>query len=288
MPMELSFSSEWELAVEPDAAAWCDEPLATEHEELAEELEIPASASAQPLQTDAWNLGSESRSPMSRAVAMAAAFVPLMLSAQPVFGAPPVEVTVPAPTQENAAPTQASPMPVEGPAEVSAASIWNGLRDHHVLLTLSDGTTFRGTVLSATDDVLVCARASDGLMVLISIGLVSTVHVEGLPAAPKPKAAPNGQALIVFGSIATAIGGALTIAGAAVGASCATGYYEGYICPYYSLPLGLTGVVNLAVGIPLLVAGVRKRAASRAAEPAVSAFVLPGREGVMGGVGLRF
>jgi hypothetical protein len=279
--LELWFSSDWEAEAEPDGTSWC-EPLGAEHEELVDELEIPASASEPPLEPESWNLGS---------LAMVAAFVPLMLGAQPALAAPPAADSVPAPTQENAAPPQASATPTEGPAEIHAtASVWDGLRDHHVLLTLKDGTIFRGMVLGATSEVLTCAREGDGLMVLISINLVSTVHVEGLPTPKPPKSPPNGQGLIVFGSIATAIGGALTIAGAAVGAACATdSYYPGYICPYYSLPLGIVGVVNLAVGIPLLVTGLKKRAASRDPKnPAVSTFVLPGRSGAMAGVGLRF
>jgi hypothetical protein len=224
--LELSFSSDWEAEAEPDATSWCDEMLAAEHEELVDELEIPASVSEEPLQPESWNLGS---------LAMVAAFVPLMLSAQPALASPPQlppDTTVPAPTQENAAPTQetAAPMqvtvvPIEGPAEARAtASIWEGLADHHVVLTLNDGTIFRGMVLSATSDVLTCARASDGQVVFIGVNLVSTAHVEGLPEPTKPKPPPNGQGLIVFGSIATAIGGALAIGGAAAVGACMVAY----------------------------------------------------------------
>jgi hypothetical protein len=95
-----------------------------------------------------------------------------------------------------------------------------------------------------------------------------------------------------MGSIATAIGGVLTVAAAGVAGSCASDDYYGYtyICPYITLPLGIVGVANLAAGIPMLTAGLRKRAAAReAAEaPAITGFVAPGRHGAMAGFGLRF
>ncbi|HVH99771.1 MAG TPA: hypothetical protein VM869_13710 [Enhygromyxa sp.] len=198
----------------------------------------------------------------------------------------PIEGPAPAPTETSV------PAPVVVAPAVTSDTIWDGLRDRNVVLSLADGSSFRGTVLSASEGVLVCAREADGLVVTINAAEVTSVHVEGLPepsAKPKPQ---NGQGLIVFGSIATAIGGALAVATVAVAGSCATEDYYGntYICPYYTIPIGVVSVVNLAVGIPLLATGLRKRAAAREAEqPAVSAFVAPGRNGgVMSGVGLRF
>lgn len=296
----LSFSSRGSLDanLEPEPAWWSEprslleelEPLETKP--ALDELEIPAVPISAP-PTEQWNL--ESRSPIRRAMAVAAACVPLMLTTQPVFAAPPTQDAAPLPNSENATITTETtptvvpaPTVVQEPADSHPDAIWSALRDRHVVLTLADGSSFRGTVLSVTDGVLVCARQEDGLMLLINAAQVTAVHVEGLPAAAKPPRPQNGQGLIVMGSIATAIGGALAIATVAVAGSCMSGYYN-YICPYYTLPLGVVGAVNLAVGIPLLATGLRKRAAARDAEgPAVSAFVAPGRNGVMGGVGLRF
>jgi hypothetical protein len=300
--LDLWFSSAELLDDEPDSSAWAQaEPLAEELELGCDELEIPAAERTPALPTEAWNLFAVTRSPLRQAIAAAAAFLPLMLTAEPVLAAAPPEGSVDAPIEGPA------PAPVEEPAEtpaastaapaieasavVTPASIYDALRDRRVVLSLVDGSSFRGTVLSATDSVLVCARESDGLMVLINIAELTAVHVEGLPDDPAKPKQPNGQGLIVLGSIATAIGGALTIAGVGVAGACAANsYYDyTYFCPYITLPLGAVGVANLAAGIPMLVTGLRRRAAAREAErPAVSAFVLPGRNGVMGGVGLRF
>lgn len=275
--------------LEPDGDAWCEtetetEPLIEELEPACHELEIPAVELAHALPTEAWNLGAELRSPVRRAIAMAAAVIPLMLTAEPALAAEPPAAPIEGP----------APPPIQDSQTEHPAAIWDSLRDRQVVLSMADGTAFRGTVLGVNEGVLVCARESDGLMVMVNAAEVTAVHVENLANAPTTPRPQNGQAMIVFGSIATAIGGVLTVAGAWVGASCATDdsyYYSGtYICPYYSLPIGAVGVANLAAGIPLLAVGLRKRAAAReAATPTMSAFVLPNRSGgVMGGVGIRF
>jgi hypothetical protein len=117
---------------------------------------------------------------------------------------------------------------------------------------------------------------------------VIDIEEERKKAAQKP-----GQGMIVLGTIATVIGGSLTIAAAAVGGSCASYSYYGdiYVCPYITAPLGAVGLANLAAGIPLLAVGARKRKLAREAaqqQPVVSAFLAPGRDGVMAGVGMRF
>jgi hypothetical protein len=286
--VELWFASAelLDAELEPDGEAWRETaPLVDELGIPADELEIPAVELAHALPTEAWNLGTESRSPVRQAIAVAAAFIPLMLTAEPVLAAPP-EASIEAPIEGPvaAAPESNTATPQQG-------WIWDGLRDRQVVLSLADGASFRGTVLSATEGVLVCARESDGLVVVVELAQITAVHVEGLPGAPGQPRPQNGQGSIVFGSIATAVGGALAVATVAMASSCASSSYYGYayLCPYYTVPLGVVGVVNLAVGIPLLATGLRKRAALREkTAPEMSAFVLPGRTGVMGGVGIRF
>lgn len=297
-PLELCFSSPWmfEAEAEPDDSAWSagePQPLAELDESGWDELGIPGCEGEDALQTDAWNLTTELRA-SSRALA-AAALVPMLLGSMPALAtepaadtsAPamqPVEITAPTMPAETTAAPAVQPTPDDG------SSIWSGLVDRIVQLTLADGTTFRGTVLGVTDGKLVCAQASDGLMVIVDPALITTVHVQGLPGVPVQKRPPDGQGLIVFGSIALSLGGALAIATVAVAADCLNSY--GYLCTYMTLPLGITSAVNLAVGIPLLVAGKRNRKRARAEQDAdsakLSAFVAPSGEGVMGGVGIRF
>jgi hypothetical protein len=273
--LELCFSSAWLHESEPDASAWRADEAPDElgdSEPACSEFGVPVEADeAVPIR--AWDLGASSL----RRVAAAAAFVPLFTIAEPAFASPPTAAVVSAPSQ---------------PPPVAGVSVWEALIDHRVLLTLKDGLTFRGTVLSVTNGMIVCARELDGLMVVVDPAQISYVHVEGLPGNPAPKKQQNGQGLIVLGSIATAIGGALGLATLAVGAACMDSY-DGYVCPYYTLPLGIASVVHLSVGIPFLASGLRKRnnfreARQSATAPTVSAFLTPGRGGVMGGVGVRF
>ena len=272
--LELSFASEWLLEAEPDPSGWLAAELPEDPEASAFcEYGVPL-GDDEDVAIDAWNLGSSAL----RRVAAAAAFVPLLSIAEPAFAAPPLSAPVMEP----------SPAPV-----VVDASIWEGLIDQLVVIQMKDGSTFRGTVLSVTNGVMVCARASDNLMVVVDPVQIETVNVEGLPGHPQPKKLPKGDGLIVMGSIATAIGGALSIATLVVGAVCIdnnSGYGYTYVCPYVTIPTGVVGVANLAAGIPMLVSGLRKRKAWRAAQevPSVSAFVGPTRNGAMAGFGIRF
>jgi hypothetical protein len=274
--LELCCADEWLRVAEIDASAWHVDELPVELEDgeptygdygvpLADDEDVPIPA---------WNLGPSSL----RRVAAAAAFVPLLSIAEPVLAAPPTSAVV------------------SGPSEVPATtdpSVWEALVQRSVVLTLADGLTFRGTVLSVNADVLVCARELDGLMVVVDTAQISFVHVEALPGTPAAKQPATGRGRIIMGSIATAIGGVMALGTLAMGAVCADIYdaYDGYICPYYTIPLGAVSAVSLAVGIPVLAAGLHKRKKTRAASegaPTVSAFLAPGRNGAMAGVGVRF
>ena len=257
---------------QPDTATWLDDDIDWFDEPealLADDFEIPLPG-GEAATPDAWSL--------PRHATAIAAGVFLSLSAAPAQAAPP-----------SAAPSTAAP--TEGPRP-TPDSIWEGLVDRQVALSLGDGTTFRGTLLSINDGVLICARSTDGLVVFVDPGQVTAVHVEGLSKSDEAKKPPQtGQGMIVFGTIATIIGGALGVASITVGARCLASD-PGYGCPYYSLPLGVASIVNLGVGIPFLGAGVAKRkryrALTKGTEPKLSAFVAPAQGGVMGGVGLRF
>lgn len=271
--LELCFSDAWLHEAEPDRAAWHVGGLPDEPDDgVWSEYGVPLDGGEDDLSTSAWNLGATSL----RRAAVAAAFVPLLSIAEPAFAAPPTSASVSEPSR--------------APAVLPA--VWEALVEHRVLLTLKDGLTFRGTVLSATNGVLVCAREIDGLMVVVDTTQISYVHVEALPGDPPPKKPQNGQGLIVLGSIATAIGGALALGTLVIATGCLDDSYDSY-CSWYTLPVGVASVVNLAVGIPFLAAGLSKRKHFReyqrgATAPAVSAFVAPGRGGVMAGVGVRF
>jgi hypothetical protein len=271
----LCFSDEWLQEAEPDTSAWLENGQLGQLGEPVEHLEygLPLGEEGDALAVPAWNLGA---SPLRRAAA-AVAFVPLLSIAEPAFAAPPTSAVVSGPSE---APPTTEP------------SVWEALVEHRVVLSLKDGSSFRGTVLSVTNDVLVCAHENDGLMVVVDATQISSVHVEGLPGNPAPKKLQNGDGLIVLGSIATAIGGALGIATLVVGAACLDGY-QGYVCPYVTVPTAVVSVVNLSVGIPLLVTGLRKRKHFRevtqgATAPVVSTFLTPGRTGAMAGFGVRF
>jgi hypothetical protein len=271
--LDLSHSDGWLLEAEPDATRWSVGDVVDELEDgepVHPEYGVPLGDDDE-VSIPAWNLGSSSL----RGVAVAAAFVPLLSIAEPAFAAPPTSVVVVGPS--------------EAPAPEPTA--WEGLVQHRVLITTQEGATFRGTVLSVTNGVLVCARDIDGLMVLVDPAQIQSVNVEALPGQPAPKPPANGQGMIIMGSIGTAIGSALLLGTLAVGAACTNfgAYY--YDCSWYTLPLGVSTAVSLAVGIPVLAAGLSKRKKSRAREdsaPQMSAFVAPGREGAMVGVGMRF
>jgi hypothetical protein len=271
--LELCFSSEWLHEAELDASAWgvgLPDELA-DGEPAWTEYGVPLEAE-DAVPVHAWDLGATSL----RRVAAAAAFVPLLSIAEPAFAAPPTSAVVSEPS----------------PAPVVLSTVWEALVEHRVLITLQDGLTFRGTVLSVTNGAMVCARQIDGLMVVVDTAQISYVHVEALPGDPPPKKPPTGQGLIVLGSIFTAIGGALALGTAVIGVGCMDDSYDSY-CSWYTLPVGIASVVNLSVGIPFLATGLSKRKQFReyqqgAPAPAVSAFVTPGRGGVTAGVGVRF
>jgi hypothetical protein len=187
-----------------------------------------------------------------------------------------------------AEPAHAAP-PTEAPAS-DGPSVWDALIDHLVVFTLKDGLTVRATVLSVSNEVLVCRREVDGLMVVIDAEQISSVHVEKLHGKKALKKPETGKPLIVLGSIATVIGGGLGLTALGLSASCYVDY--GGTCLGMTMPLAAAGMAHLSVGIPFLVSGVRKRKNLRAAKanavPAVSAFLVPSRTAVMAGVGLRF
>jgi hypothetical protein len=212
---------------------------------------------------------------LMRGVGAAAVCISLSSIATPADAAPPTDTVVSGPTEAP---------PASGP------SVWDALVDHAVVFTLKDGLTIRGTVLSVTNDVLVCAREVDGLMVVIDAEQIAFVHVEKLHGKKALKKPETGQPLIVLGSIAVAVGGGLGVAALGLAASCYDDY--GGICGFMTLPLAAAGMAHLSLGIPFLSSGLRKRknlrAAKAAAVPAVSAFLVPSRTGAMAGVGLRF
>jgi hypothetical protein len=299
--LPLCFSSPWAAEPELETDSWSgDDPLALEEldESGWDTLEIPGD-DGDALAPEGWNLTTELlRSPMR--VAMAA-MVPLLLTATPALGfEPPVATELDSSGAESepaaeppfvAVTTTAAPVMQPELQPEDQPPIWEGLVDRLVILTMADGIRTRGTVLSASDKTLVFAQASDGLVVLVDTAAITTVNVLGLPTAANQRRPQDGQGLIVFGAIATGIGGALVLATAAVAVDCLNAY--GYTCPWMTLPLGITGAVNLAVGIPMLVAGKRNRKQARAANETASVqvnsvFVAPNREGVMAGVGLRF
>jgi hypothetical protein len=270
--LELRFSDEWLQAAELDASAWgIDEP----HNELEGgepthcDYGVPLGedADADDVPTRAWDLGGLSL----RRVAAAAAFVPLMI-AEPALAAPPTSAVVSGPS--------------EPPASTEPA-VWEALVQRSVVLTLADGLVFRGTVLSVTNGVLVCARELDGLLVFVDPAQISSVEVEGLPGTT-PKQPANGRGMIITGAIATAIGGLTAIGAVLVGVACHESYADGYLCPYYTVPIGAVSAVSLAVGIPVLAVGLHKRKKAREAAPTLSAVVAPNRTGGMVGVGVRF
>ncbi|MFV8752169.1 hypothetical protein ACNOYE_16600 [Nannocystaceae bacterium ST9] len=269
--LELSYSSAWLLDAEPEPEAWAGD-LPDELDEAGPDwdlLAIPETDHEGEVPTHSWNLG--------RAAALATAFVPLLLAGEPALASPPLGAPV----------SQPSP-----PPETTPLVVWDALTDHRVVLTMTDGLVLRVTVLRLSEGVVVCARELDGLVVLVDPAKVASVRVEELPGAPAPKP-QTGQGMIVFGTIATTIGGALGLATLVVGAVCIDAY-DGYPCPYATLPLGVASVVNLAVGIPFLVTGLRKRKQYRAkmqeaGAPVVSPFLTPSRGGgLMGGFGVRF
>ncbi len=208
-----------------------------------------------------------------RRVAAAAAFVSLSAIAEPSFAAPPTDVAA----------------PIEAPA-APEASVWSALIDHRVVFTLAEGGAVACTVLSVTDQSVVCARHGDGLMVVVDVEQISFVNVVALPGNKPLKKPETGQGLIVFGGIWTAIGSGLIVASLATGTAC----YDsgGGFCAWISGPIGAAGMAGMSFGIPLLSSGLRKRKAFRAAlaapAPTFSAFVAPGRTGSMAGFGIRF
>jgi hypothetical protein len=189
----------------------------------------------------------------------------------------------------TAAPALAAP-PTSEASDTSGSSVWAALVDHRVVFTLKDGQAVRGTVLSVTNDALVCASAIDGLMIVVDAEQIAYVHVEALPGNKALKKPETGKPLIVFGSILTAVGGSLGIASLATSAACLDSEFGGF-CAWVSLPLAATGMASLSLGIPFLASGVSKRKKlreARSAAPEMSGFMLPGRNGAVVGFSLRF
>lgn len=283
--LDLSFADAWSLDGCPEYGAWAEPGELVEQVELAEQAEsIELELELEQLEREqvaipelpidvsprGWDLGG---SGLGR-VALAATLLPSLL-----VGAP-----------AAAAPGEAAPVMQPSPSPDSPRSIWEVLVDQQVRISSIDGSVFEGKVHGLTDEGLVCSRRADGLVVVLDPASIRAVQVID-PRAPKPQ---TGQGMIVFGSIATSLGGALGLAMLTVGAICLDTYrdrYAGYVCPYMTLPLGVTSAVHLSVGIPLLVTGMRKRKQHRAAQastPVITPLFGPSRGGAMAGVGIRF
>jgi len=252
----------------------------------------------------------ELRRPRARALTTIAACLPLALTPAAVMAAPedpepPLQTPSAAPPDGDAteppaeAPApetiEAPPAEVERPANAETPSvdigIWQALVGTDLELTFEDGTTFAGRLLASHDDLLICARATDGLVVALDRGRVVQVNAVLASQPPPATAQKTGTGLLIAGISLTALAGALVVGGIAMHAQCAaTAYYSAGYCAYYWIPFGIAAVATAGPGIPMLVIGKKRRKAWKQAQR--TALIAPAvgltRTAWTGGLRVRF
>jgi hypothetical protein len=168
--------------------------------------------------------------------------------------------------------------------------IWQALVGTDLKLTFEDQTTFEGRLLASHDDLLICARANDGLVVALDRGGVAQVNAVLDSAPPATPTQKTGTGLLIAGISLTALAGALVVGGIAMHASCAADTYSTGYCWSYWIPFGIGTIATAGAGIPMLVIGKKRRKAWKQAQS--TALVAPAigrtRTAWTGGLRLRF
>lgn len=255
----------------------------------------------------------------SRAAWIAAACLPLVLSAEAMAAPrpvpPPVQVPEPGSASEASPEPQAddrpdsaasepttseaaepvpsetalepvpppAPMPaLEGGPALDQATIdaaWEGVDGYDVELELKGGGTMRGRVGAVQRDTFTLIQAATGAVLVMPKSGVVSLRVRTPAALP----ARNGVGALAGGGVLTAVGSPVFITGVTFLALCPS-------CTSLHLPMLLIGGTAIGAGIPLLVRGARDRRAYREAlqERALSPVVLRTPHGWTGGLRFRF
>jgi hypothetical protein len=187
---------------------------------------------------------------------------------------PAEEVTVePPPPPEPALQAGAS----LDPATVDAA--WEGVDGFDVELELKGGGQMRGRVGAVQRDTFTLIKAGTGTVLVLPKSGVISLRVR----VPGPLPSRTGTGSLVGGTILTAIGAPVFVAGVSILAACPS-------CVSVHLPMIVLGGAALGGGIPLLVRGARARRAYQEAlqERALAPVVLRTPHGWTGGLRFRF
>lgn len=234
------------------------------------------------------------------ALAGIAIAAPLVLTPASAFAADPA----PASGGEEAAATA-----TEAQTDASAANdlaytgtqLWEAVRGARVLLTLSDGTTVLGRLITQTIDELAVVRHQDGLVLRIPKSYVLGFKVQALPdelaleqrehralqeVHTKEKRPASGKPML-------AVGTGLSIAGGSILTSLLVAATISSSAIYYGFPAFLIGTNMLGVGIPLVGAGAAmtgkyNKWKSNQLERQLSFGFGPTKNGWAGGLSIKF
>ena len=168
---------------------------------------------------------------------------PTSTAAPQTVGPSPTSAPTAAPTTS---PPNGGPLPaprVDASLSLRGAAIWDGLEGKQVKLSMADGTTIAGTVVTNTGDAVAFARASDGMVVSVPKEEVSAINVRPQPVAggASPGVAPgsrtldSGRGQYAAGVALLSIGAPAALSGTVMLGLCA-------YCLYIHLPLLLPGI----------------------------------------------
>jgi hypothetical protein len=215
----------------------------------------------------------------------AAAKAPALPAEKPAEAADPAahgtEATTTAPTVEGpAAQTQA-------PA-TETANLYTALVGSDLQLSMRDGGTFRGRLISVQGEWLIAARIEDGRVVAVMQDQVAQVQVASDRGPGKPRRIPDTGAGRIGAGAAMIGGGAVMVIGGIFGAVYYTDYY-GDAEAYVWAPLIVPAIVMLGVGIPLFIRGNQIHKQFKKDFPEYRVKISPRREVAWdGGLRLRF
>lgn len=164
--------------------------------------------------------------------------------------APAVEAPEPSDT------TVVAPKAVKSPGQATLDAAWEGVKDYDVRIVLDDGTSYTGRVSAVQESTFTLIDYQGGIVRVIPKATVRDlrVRVPGYQPPAQPLPEQTGAGMLAGGILLTVVGTPVFISGL-VFTGAGTGASEIY------LPMLLLGGGAVGAGIPLLVAGARRRRA---------------------------
>ena len=182
-----------------------------------------------------------------------------------------------------AAPMMEQPAAQPQAPAVESGNLYDALVGSDLQLSLRDGGTFRGRLLSIQGPWLIAARMEDGRVVAVLQSEVAQAQVASEQRTGKPRPIGDTGAGRIGAGAAMMGGGTVML----IGGIFAGLYGSGYL--YYWVPMVVPAAVMLAVGIPLFIRGNKLHKQFEKGHPEYRVKISPRREVAWdGGLRLKF